>query len=77
MATVKLKSGRCSGSVIALYLIKASLKQDTLHLQKELEANAFLVSASETEDVSATPPGARLEQCYRNVLSHSSSVLKL
>lgn len=90
MVTVKLKSGYCSGPVIDFYLIKASLKQDTLHLQRELEANTFLfslthththtqrlASASETEGVSATPPGARLEQCFRNVRSHSSALKSL
>lgn len=44
MVTVKLKSGYCSGPVIDFYLIKASLKQATLHLQRELEANTFLFS---------------------------------
>lgn len=43
VVTVKLKSGCCSGSVIAFYLIEVSLKQDTLHLQRELEANTFLL----------------------------------
>lgn len=41
VVTVKLKSGCCSGSVIAFYLIEVSLKQDTLHLQRELEANTL------------------------------------